>query len=117
MPPNLGELTHLADDLGFKGGKVLPFNPFKNKFIVYPLAIMDICFMVDENRWEKFDEIVKTIDNNNGLLVINWHQRVFNEDEFPDYIESYKTIIEKLKLLNSKFCTLSEYYNENVGNS
>jgi len=102
-----------TEDIGFKGGKVLPFYPLENKFIVYPLAIMDICFMVHENRWEKFDEIVKTIDDNNGLLVVNWHQRVFNENEFPEYIEAYKAIIKKLKLLNAKFYTLSEFYHEN----
>jgi len=69
--------------------------------------------MVDNNRWEKFDVIVKTIDNNNSLLVINWHQRSFNENESPQYMESYIKIIEKIKNLNAKFYTLSEYYNEN----
>ncbi len=97
-------------DIGFKGGKINPFFPFDNEFTVYPLAIMDICFMAEEDRWEKFEKIVETIDKNDALLVLNWHQRVFNKNEFPGYVDSYEKIIDTLKNMGATFYTLGEYY-------
>jgi len=101
-----------TDGIGFKEEKEKPFAPFKDSFIVYPLHVMDYCFINESQRWEKFQEILEVVDKNNSLLVINWHQRVFNKSEFPQYSENYTKIIEKLKNLNANFYTIGEYYNK-----
>ena len=107
-----------TDNIGFKGEKVQPFTPFNNEFIVYPLNIMDYCFINEKNRWKKFQQIVETVEENNALLVINWHQRVFNEDEFPGYSKNYIKIIETLKNMDANFYTIKEYYQKfNINNA
>jgi len=97
-------------NIGFRDGKVKPFTPFNDKFIVFPMNIMDICFINDKNRWKKFYQIVEEIHNKEGILILNWHQRVFNEKEFPGFTENYIKIIEKLINLNANFYTIGEYF-------
>lgn len=103
-----------TNQIGFKENKNLPFHPFNDNFVVFPLIIMDYCFMNEINRWNKFKDIVDKIDYYNGVLVINWHQRNFNEKEYPGYKNFYEDIIIELKNRNAIFKTLSEFYTDNV---
>jgi len=99
--------------VGFRDDKIYPFSPHRvnnYKFIVFPLAIMDLPLMNIANYWDVFLEIIKLAQKNEGLLVINWHQRVFNEVEFPNYSKTYIRIIEECKKRNARFYTLGEYY-------
>ncbi len=98
-----------TDSIGFMGKKVIPFKPFSDGFVVFPLPIMDSCFMNTVSKWEKFQELIDIVLKNNALLVINWHQRSFNRDEFPGYTETYTDIIEKSIDMKAKFFTLGEY--------
>ena len=102
------------NNIGFKGGKILPFKPLGDNFIVFPLTIMDSCFMNTANRWERFKELVDLAQEKDALLIINWHQRNFNEKEFPGYKSVYEDMIKELKKRNAIFKTLSEFYAENV---
>ncbi len=101
-------------NIGFKDNKIQPFFPFNDKFVVFPLTIMDVCFMSfpKKERWEKFMKIIEQIEKNNGILVLNWHQRVFNENEFPDFRKEYIKIIEYLLKNNAMFYTLGDFYKE-----
>jgi hypothetical protein len=101
-----------TSEIGFINYQYTPFNPLNNEFIVYPLIIMDTCFMNDPNRWKKLNEIINYCIENNSILVINFHNHVFNNLEYPDYMESYKRIIHECKLHNAVFKTLEEYYYE-----
>ena len=89
--------------VGFREDKIKPFHPLNNNFTAYPLGIMDIYFMQDENRWEKFYNILNQVEKKKAILVINWHQRVFNDDEFPKFIEAYEKIIIECKNRNFNF--------------
>ena len=81
-------------DVGFKDNIYIPFSPNNMKdFIVIPLAIMDFCLIKQEKPIERAIEIINEADKNNGLLVLNWHQRTFNKEEFPGYSELYESII------------------------
>ena len=97
---------------GIKDSKVLPFKPFDDEFTVIPLMLMDIPFMETEKRWEQYKQLVKQLDEQNGILVINWHQRVFNEKEFPFYKDAYVRIIEDCKEKSARFDTLAGFYKE-----
>ena len=102
----------LTKGIGLKDKKIRPFRPFSNNFLEIPLMIMDTPFMETENKWEKYERLVNQLDQEDGILVLNWHQRVFNEKEFPGYQEAYINIIKECKKRNAKFATLSEFYNE-----
>ncbi len=97
-------------DIGIKEGRILPFHPNNSKFVVFPLTIMDICFMEVSNRWERFSEILDQVEKADAILVINWHHRVFSEEEYPGYREAYKTIIEKSLERNAKIGPLIDFY-------
>jgi len=100
-----------TDSIGFKDNKIVPFNPFRDDFLVFPLTIMDSCFIDTENRWERFKELLNIVQEKDALLVINWHQRSFNKKEFPEYVENYTKIIEECRDKNAKFCTLYSFAN------
>ena len=102
----------LTRGFGFKKGKTLPFKPFGDDFIEIPLIIMDTPFLSDKDAWSKYGEIVNQLEKVDGILVINWHQRVFNEKEFPFYKDAYVRIIEDCKSRGAKFATLSEIYHD-----
>ena len=42
-------------------------------------------------------EIINTVERYNGLLLLRWHQAVFNEREFPGRSKIYERIIETCK--------------------
>lgn len=99
-------------EIGFKDNRFNVFFPFDDNFMVAPLVVMDINFMKTSNKWKEFNRIVDIAEGKNGLLVINWHQRVFNENEFVHYSKCYIRIIKECLLLGAKFYTLSDYYGE-----
>ena len=97
------------NDIGYKEQKFLPFYPFRDDFTVFPLVIMDSCFMNIMNRKEELLHLIDITEKNNSILVINWHQRSFNENEFPGYKKAYCDIIEECNKRNAVFKTLKEY--------
>ena len=99
---------------GIKENKITPFKPFNDDFLEIPLMIMDTPFMNTKDKWNEFKLLQNKLEENNGILVINWHQRVFNEKEFPFYKDTYVRIIEKCKSRGAQFTTLSELYKELV---
>jgi len=96
------------EDIGFKDNKVKPFHPFDDDFLVIPLLIMDECFNNKKDRWTEFTRIADTCEQHDGVLVINYHQHTFNNNEFPGYKESYIQLIEKCKERKAQFFTLSQ---------
>ena len=102
------------DDVGFKDERYIEFQPFPDKsFKVVPLAIMDSCIMSLPNPYEKALELINIALQKNAILVLNWHQRVFNEIEFPKYKALYIFIIEKCMHKKAKFLTIEQLVNWN----
>jgi peptidoglycan/xylan/chitin deacetylase (PgdA/CDA1 family) len=100
-----------TDEIGFKEEKYTPFKPMNDDFIVFPQIIMDICFMSTRNKWDRLEEIINICKEKNSILVINWHQRVFNDKEFPGYKEAYINIISILKANGAEFYKLIDLLN------
>jgi len=96
--------------IGFKENKFTPFTPFDDDFIVFPLIVMDSCFVATKTKWEEYLKLVDIAEEKGSILVINWHQRDFNEKEFPEHSKYYRLIIEEGIKRNAAFRTLSEYY-------
>jgi hypothetical protein len=58
-----------------------------DKFLVFPLAVMDFCYLNTQNRLVILKEIINTCIKNNSILVINWHNDCFNEMKNPVLIK------------------------------
>lgn len=96
--------------IGYVDGNIFPFKPLDDDFIVIPLVIMDANFMLIKNRWEEFKKLLDYCIVNNTYLVVNFHNHVYNELEFPGYKSAYKKIIEECLKKNAEFLTMNELY-------
>lgn len=99
-----------TDDIGFKNGQ---YNLFpldnRNDFFIIPLVIMDTCLMAKSDPLAHAISLIELTEKKNGCLVLNWHQRMFCEREFPHYTKLYIDIIEECQKRNARFLTLGEY--------
>jgi len=86
-------------DIGFRWGTCHPFHPFnpENGRILslweLPITIMDNACAY--KSWQDIMEIINTVERYNGLLLLRWHQSVFNEREFPGRSKIYERIIKE----------------------
>ena len=97
-------------DIGFKEGKYNPFTPMiGRRFYVVPLALMDSCVMSRVNPLREAMNIVELAEERKTCLVLNWHQRMFNEKEFPGYLRIYLELIEACKRKKAVFYTIGEH--------
>jgi peptidoglycan/xylan/chitin deacetylase (PgdA/CDA1 family) len=101
-------------DIGFKENRYLPFFPLEGneEFLVIPMAIMDSCLMSKKDIRKEYLGLIETAGKNNGILVLNWHQRIFNEKEYPGYSRVYEGIIQECQRQNARFALLGEIYRE-----
>ncbi|WP_048095739.1 polysaccharide deacetylase family protein [Geoglobus ahangari] len=101
--------------VGWRDGKDLPFRPFEeDNFLVIPLTIMDVALERSsrglKEAAEKVEAILKYAERRGSLVTVLWHQRVFNESEFPGWSKLYEKIIVEGKRRNAWFATCREVY-------
>jgi peptidoglycan/xylan/chitin deacetylase (PgdA/CDA1 family) len=103
--------------VGFRTGTMFPYRAFdrvKEKalnLLEIPLTVMERNVFSDEKEpWEACREMIDIVEKQNGMLVILWHQRFFNENEFPGYAELYKKIIEYCQKRGAWVASLDEIY-------
>lgn len=96
--------------IGFIDEHLKPFFPFKDEFLVIPLVLMDANFMGIQDRWHELEKLIDLCIQNDAYLVVNFHNHVYNEKEFPGYKTAYKKIIEMCKAKNATFYTMKEIY-------
>jgi peptidoglycan/xylan/chitin deacetylase (PgdA/CDA1 family) len=102
--------------IGFKDDQYLSFHPFNDDFTVIPLVVMDSCFMSTENNWNEYLNLLDKVEETNGILVINWHQRDFNDKEFPNHKQIYIQMIEEGLKRGANFKCLNDCF-EDILNS
>ncbi|MCB0397210.1 MAG: polysaccharide deacetylase family protein [Flavobacteriales bacterium] len=98
--------------MGWVDGKIKPFHPHNNTFTVFPLSVMDVCFMPDPKRWEKLDKLMDEAEEHDAVVVVNFHQRVYNEKEFPGHRAAYIRIIESALQRKGVVAPLNRFYEE-----
>ena len=99
-----------TSEIGFRENRFNPFKPILDReFYVVPLALMDACVMRKRNPLEQAINVVKLAEEKCACLVLNWHQRMFNEKEFPGYMDMYLQLIEECRVRKAHFCTIGEY--------
>lgn len=101
-----------TDAIGYKDDKIRPFRPFNDSFVVFPLSIMDSCYMEDKNREQHLIQLIEKTQSHNGVLVLNWHSNNFDEGDFHGYKTNYISVIKEFKTMGAEFKTLKEYWEE-----
>ena len=100
------------DRIGFRDERYLPFSPLENMFLEIPLNLMDGALFSntsDEDLiWKECICLIETAERKKGLLTVLWHQRVFNEEEFPGWSNVYVRIIKECIERNAYFGTCKE---------
>ena len=85
--------------IGFYKNKMYPFRPFNDEFLVIPLTIMDSqlfkIFPTIKSAQNAVIKIFNQAEKYGALVTVLWHQRVFNENEFPGWSKMYEWIIQE----------------------
>lgn len=90
-------------DVGFRWGTCFPFYPFNSikekrlNILEIPLIIMDGALFGKEDPWHECKKIVDIVEHYGGLLMILWHNHVFNENDFPGMVTIYEELITLCK--------------------
>jgi len=99
-----------TDDVGFKEKKYHAFYAEQlEDYSIVPLALMDFCLMAKPDPWQVATEVIAEAETNKACLVINWHQRTFNEKEFPGYGDLYFRIIRECQRREATFLNVGQY--------
>jgi len=91
------------ETVGFRAGFCHPFLPydFKNdesfKILELPMTFMDNTIFSSEDPYKTLDKLIEMVKRFNGLLVVNWHQRSFDEKECPDHTRMYESMLKRFK--------------------
>ncbi len=100
------------DRIGFRDDKYFPFHPFNNSFLEIPLALMDGAlfsnYSDEDTIWSQCLGLIETVERQKGLLTVLWHQRVFNEEEFPGWSRVYIKIIKECTDRDAYFGTCKD---------
>lgn len=87
------------DKIGFYEKTYQPFVDKDSGMKIIPLTLMDrYLFNLSSDLdvlWNYCLNIIDEAEENNALLSILWHQRVFYEPDFLGYIEIYERILEE----------------------
>lgn len=107
-----------STEYGFQDGYDI-IRPFNDEFVVFPLTIMEVAVMQGrsfEAAWRKCKEILQEARDNNAIMTILWHPKVFSEEDFPGYKQLYVKLIQEAQSMGAwvgKCSTLHEEYINN----
>ncbi len=104
-------------NIGFRDHLDRPFKDKNSGLTIIPLTLMECYLMAkaDGNVYKAWSLLMNQIDNaekNGSVLSVLWHQRYFNEQDFPGYKQLYIQFIKECKRRNAVFKTSKEIYNE-----
>jgi peptidoglycan/xylan/chitin deacetylase (PgdA/CDA1 family) len=90
-----------SDRVGLRWSSSRPFYPkdpltrSEIPVLQLPLAMMDSALMKAENPWQVAVSMIDCVEKEGGVLVIDWHQRVFNPWEYRAYQDMYVRIVRE----------------------
>jgi peptidoglycan/xylan/chitin deacetylase (PgdA/CDA1 family) len=93
--------TGFITDIGFRRGTCHPFHPFNQangkslSLWELPIAIMDNACVY--KNWKEITDVINIVAKYKGVLLLRWHQEIFNEHVFPGRANIYEKIIETCK--------------------
>lgn len=90
-----------SDQVEFRWGMPHPFYPKdpltgeEIPLLQIPLGIMDVPLMQMRDPWEAAWPLIDLVEEEQGVLTLNWHQRVFNPWGFQEHQEMYVRIVRE----------------------
>jgi peptidoglycan/xylan/chitin deacetylase (PgdA/CDA1 family) len=105
------------DAIGFKENVLQPFPLDEAKdFFIAPQAIMDCCLMRQKNPLPLALELLDYAHSQKAFLVLNWHQQIFDEREYPGYRLMYERLIDECLKRRAHFVTLGPHLQNIIRN-
>lgn len=87
-----------ADRVGFRSGSCFPyFIGEASPFCEVPFQIMDRALESVPSPQNASTSLIDKVANVGGTLGLLWHQRFFNETEFPGFSDLYEDIVRECK--------------------
>ncbi len=86
-----------SDRLGFRAGTCFPYcvDP-TSAFLEIPFQIMDGAIdPLSRASQDRCFSVLREVESVGGLLVLLWHQRFFNDSEFPGFTGLYERLIRE----------------------
>ncbi|MFC6976830.1 polysaccharide deacetylase family protein [Halomicroarcula sp. GCM10025709] len=87
-----------ATEYGFDYGHDV-IHPFGDDFAVFPLTVMDQALMesTDSVAAAKgaVDRLLTTARETGAVVTVDWHQRTFDDLDFPGYADVYRYLVER----------------------
>ncbi|RQG96179.1 polysaccharide deacetylase family protein [Natrarchaeobius oligotrophus] len=105
-----------SEKIGFEYGYGT-LRPFNDDFVVFPLTVMEIATMDSsddlKHAWNRCQDLLYVAKDNNSVMTILWHPRMFNQDEFPGYKDLYRRIIKEALQLGAWVGPCEKWYDMN----
>lgn len=107
----------LKPTVGFRDGRYRPFVDPSSGMTVIPLALME-CYLFragqgDRKRiWSIVLDLIAEAERTDALLVVLWHQRMYNAADFPGYGEVYEQFVRECQARGARFLTCEEAFLE-----
>lgn len=106
-----------TDRSGYSDHRIRPFTDFCSGMLVLPLTLME-CYLFKEAGHDPRKALFIALSwmdhaQENGVpFTILWHQRMFNEEEFPGYRWVYEELIKEACQREARFVTCRQLVDE-----
>lgn len=103
-----------SDRVGFRWQAHFPFYPLdpltgeRIPVLQIPLVAMDGPLMACQDPWAEALRLVDEAQTNEGVLTLNWHQRVFNPWESKIDQDIYTRIVQECRRCGAWIATLAQ---------
>lgn len=114
-----------SQNIGYRSGISFPYSPLMadggviQGTLEIPLAVMDAALFNSANdekdAWARLKALLLRVQQHGGIIVLDWHQRVFYQDEFKGYAEVYRRCLDFLKINRAYVATgkeIADWWNQ-----
>jgi len=100
-------------EYGFERGYE-PLRPFDDEFVVFPLTLMEAALPdpgeAFDRAWAACADLLAEADDNDAVMTVLWHPRLFTERDFPGYRALYRRLVETALEMGAWVGPPGEYY-------
>jgi len=102
-----------ASEWGFQRG-YLPLRPFDDEFVVFPLTLMEAALPDPGDAfgaaWRVCSDLLAEAADNDAVMSVLWHPRLFAERDFPGYRRLYRRLVERALEMGAWVGPPADYY-------